>query len=154
MTQQTMLMIWIALAVIFAIAEAISVQLVSVWFALGALAAMFLSLFGVDNPGIQIAVFLGVSIAALVATRPLAKKLMQKRVQPTNADRSIGQTGRVTKEINNALGQGEVNLKGVIWTARSCDEDLVIPENTLVTALRIEGVKLIVAPTESKEEIK
>ncbi|MBQ6419825.1 MAG: NfeD family protein [Clostridia bacterium] len=149
-----MLMIWIALAVIFAIAEAISVQLVSVWFALGALAAMFLSLFGVDNPGIQIAVFLGVSIAALVATRPLAKKLMQKRVQPTNADRSIGQTGRVTKEINNALGQGEVNLKGVIWTARSCDEDLVIPENTLVTALRIEGVKLIVAPTESKEEIK
>lgn len=154
MTQQTMLMIWIALAVIFAIAEAISVQLVSVWFALGALAAMFLSLFGVDNPGIQIAVFLGVSIAALVATRPLAKKLMQKRVQPTNADRSIGQTGRVTKEINNALGQGEVNLKGVIWTARSCDEDLVIPENTFVTALRIEGVKLIVAPTESKEEIK
>ena len=154
MTQQTMLIIWIALAVIFAIAEAISVQLVSVWFALGALAAMFLSLFGVDNPGIQIAVFLGVSIAALVATRPLAKKLMQKRVQPTNADRSIGQTGRVTKEINNALGQGEVNLKGVIWTARSCDEDLVIPENTLVTALRIEGVKLIVAPTESKEEIK
>ncbi|MBR0508811.1 MAG: NfeD family protein [Clostridia bacterium] len=149
-----MLMIWIALAVIFAIAEAISVQLVSVWFALGALAAMFLSLFGVDNPGIQIAVFLGVSIAALVATRPLAKKLMQKRVQPTNADRSIGQTGRVTKEINNALGQGEVNLKGVIWTARSCDEDLVIPENTFVTALRIEGVKLIVAPTESKEEIK
>lgn len=151
MRHETMIVIWIALSLLFAVGEALTVQITSVWFALGALVALFLTLFGVDNFGIQLAVFLAVSVVTLLATRPLVRKLMKKRVQPTNADRCIGETGVVTTEIDNTAGKGEVNLKGTVWTARSSDER-VIPVGSKVRALRIEGVKLIVETTKNEEE--
>ena len=56
--------IWLIVMVLFLVVEGITVGLVSLWFALGALAALLVSL-GVDNVWVQIAVFLVVSAAAL-----------------------------------------------------------------------------------------
>ena len=72
-----------------------------------------------------------------------SRKIIHKKVEPTNADRSIGETGVTVTEINNLLGTGEVNLKGTIWTARSSTEN-VIPKDSQVRVISIEGVKLIV----------
>jgi membrane protein implicated in regulation of membrane protease activity len=92
---------------------------------------------------VQIVVFIAVSAISLIATRPLVKKMLQKRVVATNADRNIGETGITISEINNLEAKGEVKVKGVVWTARS-DNGEVIPEGSKVRVKTIEGVKLIV----------
>ncbi len=136
--------LWIALAVVFAALEGMSAQLMGVWFALGAVAAVIASACGASVP-VQVAIFASVSVIALVATRPLVKKLLKKRVQPTNADRCIGEKAVVTEEIDNTLGKGAAKVGGVEWTARS-ETDAVIPAGAYVRVTRIDGVKLIVEP--------
>ena len=71
------------------------------------------------------------------------KNRVNKKSQPTNADRCIGAPAIVTEEINNLLGTGAVRINGLIWTARSLSDD-TIPINSTVTIKAIDGVKLIV----------
>ena len=138
-----MVWIWLALLAVLIIAEIATVQLTTIWFAGGALAAMLLAAFGVKSILIQVVVFLAVSVILLIATRPLVKKYINKKSQPTNADRCIGEKAVVTAEINNLLGQGAVKVNGIEWTARS-ETDRIIPADTTVTVKQIDGVKLIV----------
>ncbi|MBQ9506819.1 MAG: NfeD family protein [Clostridia bacterium] len=138
-----MIYVWIALTVVFVIAEAATAQLTTVWFALGSVVALILAACGVESLTVQIIVFIAVSAITLIATRPLVKKMLKKRVVATNADRNIGETGITLSEINNLEATGEVKVKGVVWTARSENGD-VIPEGVKVRVKKIEGVKLIV----------
>lgn len=138
-----MVWVWLALLVLFIITEIATVQLTTVWFAGGALVSMLLAAFGVKSITVQIIVFLAVSIILLIATRPLVKRHINKKSQPTNADRSIGQAAVVTEEINNLLGKGAAKINGVEWTARSENGD-IIPAGSTVTVTKIDGVKLIV----------
>lgn len=133
----------IALAVLAAV-EAATVALVSLWFALGALAALITSFF-VHNVWIQFAVFLVVSLVSLLVIRPLAHRYVTPRQVATNADRAVGAEGVVTEAIDNLKASGQVTVNGAVWTARS-ETDCVIPKGATVTVLRIEGVKLIVSP--------
>ena len=89
--------------------------LISIWFALGALAALVSALLHAPL-WLQIVWFLVVSIAALALTRPLAKKYINAKTQPTNADMLIGQECVVTETIDNVLGMGAVTVGGKIWT--------------------------------------
>lgn len=138
-----MVYVWLGLTILFAIAEAASAQLTTIWFAAGSLVTMLLALFGVKNLTVQIIVFVLVSVISLIATRPFVKKVIHKKMQPTNADRIIGETGVVTEDIRNIDGAGEVKINGVIWTAR-CKNDEAIPAGSLVKIISIEGVKVIV----------
>lgn len=140
--ETTMKLIWLALLLIFAVAEGISVGLTSVWFAAGALAALVAALFG-GALWIQVTLFLGVSLLCLAAVRPLARKHLNNRVEATNADRVIGAEAQVTEDINNLQGKGAVRVGGLTWSARSQDNS-EIPTGTLVKILRIEGVKVYV----------
>ena len=137
-----MTIFWLAAFIVFAIGEAVTVGLVSVWFAVGALAAMFATAFGAGL-WLQIAVFLGVSALALALFQPLSSKFLKPRISATNADRVIGSQALVTETIDNAQAQGQVRVKGQVWSARS-DQDVVIPAGRDVKVLRIEGVKVIV----------
>ena len=138
-----MIFVWLGLTIVFALIEGATAQLTTIWFAIGSAAAFIVAVCGVKSVLIQVIVFVAVSVITLLATRPLVKKIIHKKTEPTNADRNIGETGVTVSEINNLLGTGEVNLKGTIWTARSVD-DAVIPKDTQVTVKKIEGVKLIV----------
>lgn len=133
---------WIAALVVFMIVEWAVPGLVSIWFAIGSLAAVISSFLGAPI-WLQVLWFFVVSIAALAATRPLAKKYINNRTLPTNADRAIGQLCIVKEEINNLSATGCVSLQGKDWSARSLD-GAVIPAGTTVEVVRIEGVKLIV----------
>lgn len=137
-----MTIIWLAVAVVMALLEAGTVQLVSVWFALGAVAACITSIF-TDNLIIQIVVFVAVTVVALAVTRPLVKKIRRRGSEPTNADRYIGKTGIVVTEIDNDKAHGMVKVDNEKWTARSADGS-IIPEGEAVTVTAIQGVKLIV----------
>ena len=134
--------VWLALLIIFAVAEAATVGLTSVWFAIGSLGALVCALAG-GNIWLQLGIFIVLSLVCLVALRPLAKKYLNARVEPTNADRVIGQEARVTQDIDNIQGTGAVTIGGVTWTARS-EHDTPIPAGAMVRVLRIEGVKVIV----------
>ena len=134
--------VWLCLLVLFAVMEAVTVGLVSVWFAAGALVAL-LGTFFTSNIWIQIFLFLLVSCVTMAVLRPLARKYVLPTVVPTNADRVIGQTALVTEAVDNEAGTGRVNALGQAWTARS-QLGVVIPAGTQVKVCRIEGVKVFV----------
>lgn len=142
-----MVWIWLALLIVFIVVEIATVQIVTIWFAAGALASLITSLL-TENLVIQGAVFLTTSLLSLVFTRPLVKKLMKNDIQPTNADRYIGKEGLVTEEINNILGTGSINVSGISWTARSHEDSIIIPKGTRVVVNKISGVKAIVKVTD------
>ena len=141
--EMSMTTFWIIAMVVFLVIEAVTVGIVSVWFAIGALFAMVTAMLGA-NLWVQIAVFLVVSAVTLYFTRPLVKKYVNNKVEPTNADMLIGKECRVVETIDNLTGTGAVYVDGKTWTARTVAEE-IIPEGQLVKAERIEGVKLIVS---------
>ena len=139
--------IWLGLVIVFLIVEAsCPIHLVSVWFAAGSLAALFVSL--MHGPvWLQIAVFLVVSCVLLASLWPLTKKFLKPKLTATNVDSVIGSTGYVTAAIDNVTATGQVKLGAMYWTARSLSGD-PIPEGTLVRVDHIEGVKVFVTPAE------
>ena len=138
--------VWLVLIPVFLLVEASTIMLVSIWFALGSLAALLLSLLGV-SVGLQVAVFLIVSAILLTALRPLVRKYINPKLTKTNADAVVGTTGLVTVAIDNVSAVGQVKLGAMYWTARSTPGDK-IPEGTLVRVDKIEGVKVFVTPME------
>ena len=134
--------IWIAAIVIFGVAEAATVGLVSIWFVIGSVAGLIAAVLGAAI-WLQVVMFFIVSIAALIATRPLVRKLTKKGEVATTADRVLGGTARVTETIDNTIPSGEVYIDGKTWTARSQSGAVIAPE-TLVIVIRLEGVKLYV----------
>ena len=144
----TMTTFWLIVMVLFLVVEAVTVGLVCIWFAAGALLALLAAMCGAQL-WLQIVLFLVASAATLYFTRPLVKRYVNSRVEPTNADMVIGKECRVTETVDNIAGTGAVYVDGKTWTARS-ENDEVIPEGTLVTAKSIDGVKLIVAAPEKE----
>ena len=140
--ESMMQILWLVLLVVFAASEAVTVGLTSIWFAAGALVALIAALLG-GAVWIQITLFLAVSLLCLAAVRPLARRHLNNKVVPTNADRVIGAQAQVTEDIDNILGKGAVIIRGVTWTARS-EDGASIPAGTMVKVLRIEGVKVFV----------
>ena len=137
--------IWLGLVILLGFLEALTVTLTSIWFAVGALAAMAVALFG-GALWVQILVFAVVSLICVLALRPLAKtRLGGAKKVATNADRIIGQKAMVTEPIDNVAGTGAVSIGGTVWTARS-DSAKPIAAGSVGRVLRIEGVKVLVAP--------
>ncbi len=145
------MILWLAALVFFLILEGATAQLVSIWFVIGAAAALVVSLLH-GQLWLQITVFVVVSAAALILTRPIVRKLTKGRVLPTNADRILGTECLVTEAIDNITGTGAIAVDGKTWTARSADGS-DIPEGTLVTVQAIEGVKAIVCTSVKSKEV-
>lgn len=139
-------MIWCAAFAFFAIVECLTTQLIAIWFALGCVGGGIAAyVTHGENLLLEAGVFLIVTTVALIATRPLVRKLMHKTYVPTNTDALIGKIGKVTEAIDNSAEQGTVFIEGKEWSARTApDTDTVIPKDSKVEILRIEGVKLIV----------
>ena len=145
------MLVWLGLLILFAVGEAVSVGLTSIWFAAGALAALVCAL--LNGPlWLQITLFIIVSILCLLAVRPLAKRYLNGKVQPTNVDRILGEEAQVTEDIDNIQGRGAVTIGGITWSARSQNGE-AIPTGALVKVLRIEGVKVFVEPVRENTRV-
>lgn len=137
-----MIYAWVALMIVFAAVELITPQLVCIWFAIGSLGAFIAA--SLNAPlWQQIVIFILVSVIMIFVTRPLYQRFVKTKLVPTNSDRLIGETAVVTEAIDNLEAKGAVKVQGQVWSARS-ENGEIIPENSRVTVLRIEGVKLIV----------
>ncbi|MBR6529600.1 MAG: NfeD family protein [Firmicutes bacterium] len=140
----SMTIIWLLLMVAFLVAETLTVGLVSIWFAGGALVAVILSLLEV-SPLTQVIVFFVVSIGLLLSTRKIFVEKLNTGKENTNVDALIGDTGQVIMAIN-PMEVGQVKVNGQVWSAIADDQLLTLEEGTYVTIKAIEGVKLIVVP--------
>ena len=141
-TDQVMTVVWTAAIILFAVVEAATAGLMSIWFVAGALAALVSAFVGASLP-VQVILFLVVSAAALAMTRPLLRKITTAPAVPTNADRVLGEVAKVTERIDNENSTGAVYVDGKTWTARSAD-DTVIPVGSRVHIEAMQGVKLLV----------
>lgn len=133
---------WLIALIVLLVGEAITIGLTFVWFAVGALGALIVSVLG-GALWLQVVVFLALSGVTLALARPVFARFLKTSHAATNADRVIGQTALVTEDIDNVEGKGLVVISGQVWSARS-ERGVAIPAGTQVRVLRIEGVKVYV----------
>ncbi len=138
----SMVWIWLAAAIIFIIIEAMTVGLTTIWFAAGALIALVLALLK-TGVGVQVAVFLILSLILLGTTRKVFVNKLKTGSQKTNVDALVGEEAVVLEDIT-PHNTGLVKVKGQNWTAVAYDKDATILKDTTVKVKAIEGVKLIV----------
>lgn len=141
---------WLVLILLFLGMEGVTVSVISLWFAIGALAALIVSLFA--SVWWQIAVFFIVSCLLLAALRPIVSKYLKPRIVKTNVDSVIDSIGLVTADIDNISACGEVKLGGIVWSARSSSGQ-PIAVGTKIRVDRIEGVKVFVSEVEMTANI-
>ena len=131
--------IWLVIIGVLAFVEALTVNLVTIWFIASALVSLVLSFFKVKT-SIQVAVFVILGVILLITTRKPLQNLVNKTKTRTNADRILDMEGIVTEDITKTEA-GEVKVDGKKWTAIA---DKEIKKGSTVKILKIEGVKLIV----------
>jgi membrane protein implicated in regulation of membrane protease activity len=136
--------VWTVLIIVFAVAEAFTLGLTSIWFALGAIVALLVSLLKLPIY-LQIAVFLIATLVLVIYTRPIAQKYLRIGVSKTNVSALVGEKGVVMKRVD-VYNLGQVKVKGQIWTAKS-ERGEEIARGEEVEIVAIEGVKLIVHST-------
>lgn len=134
--------IWLVLVIGLIVLEAVTYQLVAIWLALGAAAALIASLFHVSGT-IQIVIFIAVSAVSLIASRPLVKKMQSAPKTKTNADRVIGQTAQVLQPISFEQ-RGRVAVDGLDWSAAVQNRGECFQPGDEVQIVRIEGVTVYV----------
>ena len=148
------LYVWLGIFVLALIVEAATAGLATIWFAGGAMVAFVLAVLKVPLIW-QVLAFVVISLLLLAFTRPMAVKYLNRKTEKTNAlDRIIGRSALVTEEINNILATGKVVVDGMPWTARSLEDEQIIPVGTEVMVEQLMGVKCIVKPMEYPLEDK
>ena len=128
---------WLIIFIFLIFVEMATVNLVSIWFAIGAIASCILSIY-VDNLIIQLGCFVITSTICLILTKSIISKIKNHKITPTNLDRVIGNIGIVTEDIDE-FNNGEVKVDGKTWTATSKE---TLKVGTKVKIVSINGVKL------------
>lgn len=144
--------IWLAVLAVSLIVEFVTMELVSVWVAVGALGAMILALCGVQLE-IQLAVFVVISIACILGLRRVTLKLLNRNKDKTNIDVVIGTTHKLIKPISEGE-LGAIKINGVEWGVRLQNNDEA-EIGEIVEILEVDGNKFVVKKinTTSKEPI-
>ena len=140
-------MAWLIIFIVLLVIEIITMGLTTIWFAGGALMALLMAFIGFGLP-VQIGVFLVVSVALLILTRPVAVKYFNTERQKTNAESLIGQQAVVLKDVDTLHAAGLVEVNGQEWSAKTDEPNGFIPKDSVVSIEGIQGVKLIVKAKE------
>lgn len=143
----TMFWVWLAVIAISIIIEIITLDLVSVWFAFGAVVPFILS--AIERVGIewQIAIFVVVSALLIIFVRKYAQKLLFKNMNTkTNVEALEGRKVRLLEDTDFEKN-GSVKINDVVWTAIS-DDGKLIKQGSLVEIVKVDGNKLHVRETQ------
>lgn len=133
---------WLIVAVVFAIIEALTMGLTTIWFTGGAVVSLVIALAGGSTP-LQVVAFFVVSIILLIFTRKIFMKKLHTGEEKTNVDALIGEEAIVTVAIK-PLEPGRIKLRGQDWTAITASKGEIIEEGAHVKVVKIEGVKAVV----------
>ena len=135
-------LVWLGIIILAVIVEASTCALVSIWFIPAAVIALILSFFPIPL-WIQIVVFVACSALLILFMKGIFKRTLGLKAVATNADALIGEEAVVTEAINNLESQGQVKVRGQIWSARAFDKDTKYEKGEILNVVAIEGVKLI-----------
>ena len=144
------LIFWMVILILCIVIEVLTLGLTTIWFAAGALVAIFAALLYAPI-FVQVILFLLVSLTLLFFTRPIAVKYFNRDRVKTNVESMVGRQAIVIGEIDNVQATGQVTVSGQEWSARSWDDKVRIPAGAVVVVVAISGVKLIVR-TEQRME--
>lgn len=141
------LFMWLCVVILAVIMEAMTAELVAIWFAPGAFVSMILAFFEVSLT-VQLIVFVSLTAVSLVLAKLFLRKVLKKhhRVEKTNADALAGQLALVEETIDNAKPSGVAKINGQLWTARMEDPAVTVPAGEWVEIVRVSGAKLICRP--------
>lgn len=142
-------LMWTVVLLISVIIEAITIDLVSIWFGVGAVAALICEALGLSQV-LQVVIFAIVSVACIIISRPLAKKYLRGNTIKTNLDRVIGKHCLVTETIT-ADTKGEVKVMGTLWSAVSLD-NIKIEAGQYAEVVSIEGAHVVVRKIEKGDD--
>ncbi|HEY7621076.1 MAG TPA: NfeD family protein [Solirubrobacteraceae bacterium] len=138
-------MIWLIVAVVFAVAEAVNLSFYLFPFAIGAAGAAVVGLAG-GEAAVEWITFAVLTAVSFTVVRPIARRHISMPPQlRTGTAALIGRTGIVTERIVNDDGLGKVRIEGEVWTARAYDEDQVIEAGTRVHVMEIKGATALVS---------
>lgn len=135
-----MWMIWLILCGVFLIAEIYTVSFLLFWPGIGAFLAFIANILGF-NLIVQIGVFTISTALMIIFMKPILQKFFKTKDVPMNSNAMIGKQAIVIKEIDNLNSKGQVKVNGELWSAIS-ENDKIIPENSMVEIVEINGVKL------------
>ncbi len=141
--------IWLALFVAMLAVEALGPTLVSVCFAFGALVALIVSFIPGVAWWVEVVIFVVISLATLLALRPVLRRYFKRNNYNTNIDSFTGKRGYVIEDITY-LKPGAVKIGDVSWTAIPVEKDQKILENEVIEVVAVNGNKLIVKKVEEK----
>ena len=147
--EQYMWIIWLALFVVMLVIEGAGPGLVSIWFSFGALIALLVSFIPGVAWWIELIVFVVVSVATLLALRPVVKRFYKRNNIRTNVDSFVGKRGYVIEDIT-LLKPGAIKIGDVSWTAIPINKNAKILENEVIEVVAINGNKLVVKKVEDK----
>lgn len=135
--------VWIVVAVLFAVAEIFSLSLFLAPFAGGALLAALVAGLGLGVP-LSLIAFLAASSALLFGLRPIARAHLRPSLETrTGAAALVGRHATALEQITPDTGS--VKLEGEVWSARAYDGDEVIEAGARVTVVEIRGATALVS---------
>ncbi len=137
---------WIAAIIIFLIIEGFTATLVSIWFSIGAFAALIAEAIGADVTG-QILTFIVFSAISIIGLRKIALRKSKENKSKINLDRIVGQRIIIAETVDNSKGGGIAKINDVDWRLISEDGE-IIEKAAVVSVEDIDGVKLVVKKVE------
>jgi len=133
---------WLLVCVLLIAIEMATMGLTTIWFAVGSLGAYITALLG-GGILLQLVVLILISLVMLLFTRPVVVKYLQARTK-TNVEGMAGKVAVITEPVNNLSGQGAAKVSGLIWTARSTDDNVTFSIDELAEIVSVKGNKLII----------
>ena len=148
--EQYLWIMWLVIFIITLVIEASGPNLVSIWFAVGALISLIISFIPGVAWWIEVIVFVLTSLLAFILLRPILKKFFKHNTYNTNVDSYVGKKGYVIDDITY-LNPGSVKLGDVTWSAIPINKDEIIHKNEVVEIVSINGNKLSVKKVEENK---
>lgn len=140
-------MVWLVLAVVLGAIEVFTLTFVLGLLAVAALVAALLGAIGLPV-AVQIIGFVAASAAGIYLVRPiLRRQLSGGPVVRSGVEGLVGRSAVVLQPVDG--DKGLIKLSGEEWSARSIDEDLVIPVGAHVDVMEIDGATAVVYPREA-----
>ena len=152
-----MFWIWLSVMIIAVVIEISTTELISIWFAFGAVIPFIISAIGGVGYEWQIFIFIAVSAVLIVSLRKVTLKfLFRNSSSKTNVNAIVGQQFRLLKRTDFET-VGAIKVNGVEWSVVG-DNAQTIEQDEVVEVIKVQGNKLIVAKVkktkkENKEKI-
>ena len=139
--------VWLIVVILLVVIEAMTVNLVTIWFIISGIITMFLSFFLNDLIS-QFAVFVLLGILLMILTKPAIEEMKKNKEEKLNLERIIGMEGVVIKEIKKNV-VGEVKVDGKVWSAIA-DKRITVDSDVIVEEIR--GAKLLVSKVKKSKK--